>query len=69
MPVFVALPAEFFKPCMVPNPNNPSVLIAFDASVLPDPLTNGTLTLYVINLKTCLAASNDKLARIKALQP
>ena len=69
VPVFVAMPAEFFEPCMVPDPNHPKVLIAFNAAALPDPLTNGALALYVINLETCLAASNDKLQRIKKLQP
>lgn len=69
VPVFVALPTEFFKPCMVPDPNNPKVLIEFNAAALPAPLTNGALALYVINMQTCLASSNDRLNRIRGLQP
>ena len=69
VPVYVALPSEFFGPCMVPDPNNPKALIAFDASSLPSPLTNGTLAQYALNIKACLAATNDRLTRIKALQP
>ena len=69
VPVFVALPTEFFKPCMVPDPHNPVRLIVFNPTALPDPLTNGTLALYTINLRTCLATADGRLNRIKGLQP
>ena len=53
-PVYVALPAELLRTCVVS---------------LPDPLTNGLLVEYAIGLQACLAASNDKLERIRKLQP
>ena len=68
-PVYVPLPAEFFAPCMVPDPHKPGADIVFDPFVIPDDLKNEGLTEYAINLKTCLAASNDKLIRIRKLQP
>jgi hypothetical protein len=54
VPVYVALPADLLRPCFVD---------------VPAAWTNGTLVEYAIHLKTCLGASNDKLIRIKALQP
>ena len=53
-PVYVALPDDLLRTCVVS---------------LPDPLTNGLLIEYAIGLQACLAASNDKLQRIKKLQP
>ena len=53
-PVYVALPDELLRTCVVS---------------LPEPLTNGLLVEYAIGLQACLAASNDKLERIKKLQP
>lgn len=54
VPVYIALPTDLLRPCFVD---------------MPGTWTNGTLVEYAIHLKTCLAASNDKLMRIKALQP
>ena len=54
VPVYVALPTDLLHPCFVD---------------VPATWTNGALIEYAIHLKTCLAASNDKLIRIKALQP
>ena len=53
-PVYVALPDDLLRTCVVS---------------LPNPLTNGLLVEYAIGLQACLAASNDKLTRIKGLQP
>lgn len=53
-PVYVALPTELMRPCFVD---------------MPATWTNGALVEYAIRLKTCLSASNDKLARIRGLQP
>ena len=53
-PVYVALPDDLLRTCVVS---------------LPVPLTNGLLVEYAIGLQACLAASNDKMERIKKLQP
>jgi len=53
-PVYVALPAELLRTC--------------DVS-LPQPLTNGLLVEYAAGLQVCLGATNDKLTRIRTLQP
>ena len=54
VPVYVALPVGLVEPCLVATPST---------------WTNGTLGEYAIDIKACLAASNDKLIRIKRLQP
>ena len=54
VPVYVALPTDLLRPCFVDTPAT---------------WTNGALVEYAIHLKACLAASNDKLMRIRALQP
>lgn len=53
-PVYVALPTELLRPCLVD---------------MPSAWTNGTLVEYAIGLQACVAASNDKLTRISKLQP
>lgn len=54
VPVYVALPTELLRPCVVD---------------MPATWTNGTLLDYVIQIKACLEESNDKLIRIRGLQP
>ena len=54
VPVYVALPTELTRPCFVD---------------MPATWTNGTLLDYVIQIKACLEESNDKLIRIRGLQP
>ena len=54
VPVYIALPTDLLRPCFVDTPAM---------------WTNGALVEYAIQIKVCLAASNDKLMRIKALQP
>lgn len=53
-PVYIALPKDLLRPCIVD---------------MPGTWTNGTLVEYAIGLQACVAASNDKLTRIKKLQP
>jgi hypothetical protein len=36
---------------------------------MPATWTNGALLDYALQLRACLAASNDKLGRIRELQP
>lgn len=54
VPSYVALPTDLLRPCFVDTPAT---------------WTNGALVEYAIQIKVCLAASNDKLMRIKRLQP
>jgi hypothetical protein len=54
VPVYVALPTDLLRPCVVD---------------MPATWTNGALVEYAIQLKTCLATANDRLERIKRLQP
>ena len=54
VPVYVALPTDLLRPCFVDTPAT---------------WTNGALVEYAIQIKVCLAASNDKLMRIRKLQP
>ena len=53
-PVYVALPTELLRPCIVD---------------MPATWTNGSLLDYVIQIKACLEESNDKLIRVRELQP
>ena len=53
-PVYVAMPTDLLSPCTVD---------------MPATWTNGTLIEYALQIKACLAASNDKLIRIRKLQP
>ena len=54
VPVYVALPTELLRPCAVD---------------MPVTWTNGALAQYAIDLRACLATTNDRLNRIKGLQP
>ena len=54
VPVYVALPTDLLRPCTVD---------------VPAAWTNGALVEYAMQIKACLAASNDKLMRIRRLQP
>lgn len=54
VPVYVALPTDLLRPCFVD---------------MPTTWTNGALVEYAMQIKVCLAASNDKLMRISKLQP
>lgn len=54
VPSYVALPTDLLRPCTVD---------------MPAVWTNGTLVEYALQIKACLNASNDKLNRIRGLQP
>ena len=54
VPSYVALPTELLRPCTVD---------------MPAVWTNGALLDYALQIKACLSASNDKLNRIRGLQP
>jgi hypothetical protein len=54
VPVYVALPTDLLRPCTVD---------------MPTTWTNGTLLEYALQIKACLEESNDKLIRIRGLQP
>ena len=54
---------------MVPDPHKQGANIVFDPFVIPDDLKNEGLTEYAIHSYWGLAASNDKLIRIRKLQP
>jgi hypothetical protein len=54
VPSYVALPTDLLRPCAVE---------------MPAVWTNGTLLDYALQIKACLNASNDKLNRIRGLQP
>lgn len=54
VPAYVALPTDLLRPCTVD---------------MPATWTNGSLVEYAIRLQSCLAATNDKLAKIRGLQP
>lgn len=54
VPVYVALPTELLRPCTVGIPNI---------------WTNGSLIEYTLHIKSCLDETNDKLIRIRGLQP
>jgi hypothetical protein len=53
-PVYIALPADLLRPCTVD---------------MPQVWTNGALIEYAIQIKACLNATNDKLIKIRGLQP
>ena len=53
-PVYIALPTGLTRPCVVD---------------MPATWTNGSLLDYALQLRACLATSNDKLGRIQGLQP
>ncbi len=54
VPVYVQLPSDLLTVCTV---------------AAPATWTNGTLLEYALQIKACLSASNDKLIRIRGLQP
>lgn len=54
VPVYVALPADLLRPCSVGVPNIS---------------TNSSLIEYALHIKLCLNETNDKLIRIRGLQP
>jgi hypothetical protein len=53
-PVYVPLPSDLLTVCTV---------------TAPEVWTNGSLLDYALQIKACLNATNDKLMRIRALQP
>ena len=54
VPTYIALPTDLLRPCTVD---------------MPQVWTNGSLLDYAIQIKACLDATNDKLIRIRGLQP
>ena len=54
VPTYIALPTDLLRPCTVD---------------MPATWTNGALLDYALQLKACLDATNDKLNRIRGLQP